>query len=513
MKRKLVAVIAVSVLLFVFLLLRSYAFISVSSDGMPAGENATYTILNQKDKKSTEIKGRSSFRRLVLRGSYEITARKDGKSYFGVIGTGGFLRTTKVNAKLVGEKARGFVGNSPDACMYKVSGVLMSMVCTDKLENLKIHMPSTANSPTFTKKIQSTVEGYVEGVATTKEGTIVLLNSAKKLTVHTAYLLTGDGQLSGGTILTDLTAEYYSLAKYKDGFIAYDDKGRDIFYYTSINAKPTKISTDGISDSSSLYSIDTQGDFVLLAYTNTNNREEVTINPEGIQTETEQASKTFARSKKTEEKSEVLIYSNGRFRRFDFNTAPTRIRLCGSNKLCLLDDKGTLEIYETAGTKPKYLYSLLGVTDIENIDLGLLVFRKEGVFLFDTASRSGSLNYGSDSSYSFCGIQATDNNYILCLVNKRGDRVALQIDQSKTDQDNIDKKVAQLLQLPGVKNVSVYDKSIFISPDLGELVYDESIKSFNYDPATKKAINDGINSKLVELGIDKSVYRVVNMSE
>jgi hypothetical protein len=88
--------------------------------------------------------------------------------------------------------------------------------------------------------------------------------------------------------------------------------------------------------------------------------------------------------------------------------------------------------------------------------------------------------------------------------------MALYVDRTQNNTDSIDKKIAGLNDLENVKSVSLYRNQLYISPGLGNPVYNRVTNSFGYDEALRKATNAKINSTIDELGIDRTKYVITN---
>ena len=124
----------------------------------------------------------------------------------------------------------------------------------------------------------------------------------------------------------------------------------------------------------------------------------------------------------------------------------------------------------------------------------------------------GFAEYSYGDSH-FCGMQKIDTSkYVLCS-NAGSETAALLVDRNTANTDSIDKKIQQLKKISFIDNVSIYGKYIFISPNLGPLVYDNSIKGYNYDPASKRSVSSKINEEIDKIGIDRKAYSIINTAD
>src|SRR5690606_35057373 len=98
------------------------------------------------------------------------------------------------------------------------------------------------------------------------------------------------------------------------------------------------------------------------------------------------------------------------------------------------------------------LFEVIGVNEFQYIGETLLAVKEEGVLGIDTSSRSGSIQY-TFGRYTYCGIRPSGANYLLCVINQKQKKAALLVSPSQ-DSDGIDQKIAELLQLGEVKDIS-----------------------------------------------------------
>lgn len=486
-------------LLIITLTVSNYSFISIEVTGSSPGGELTYRLLNQNGQKTTEIKTSSTkIKKIVPKASYEILVTQNEKSSFSVAKTGGFFTNTTVQAKVEQERSRQFIGNNPGTCMYYAGSILYTYGCSDSFSAVAIHVPATTSQPTYITKNTDAINGAVEGIAKTKAGVVALIGASEGSAsgaAHTAYLLQDGLKLTSAVALQDLDAHTsYSMKPYKTGFIVYDSSFSKIRYYASVAAKPETITGGSPDDRAMLpFLISTSAGSIITAYSN--NTQGETANLDSSNT-----------SKQV--KTDIYLYENGKTKKFAFNNSYTVIKLCGNQKLCMLGDK-TLSVYSISSERPDFLFSVKNVHTIENFANSLLVVREHEIIQLNVDTQSGFIGYRL-GDFQFCGTQDDIDGYLLCLIDNTSKKVALRINGAAVNNDNIDKKVEDLQKLSEVKGVSAYGKYIFISPNLGQVTYNNSLHSFGYDPATKKVINSKIDSEVTKLGVDRAVYKVIN---
>lgn len=488
-------------LLLVFSWVYSHSFITISVDNAQSG-NVTYLLTEQSSGKQTSIVGPASgIKRIVHKGSYEITAQQSGGTYFSVASVGGFLKTAHVHGALTPEEARKFVGNQPSPCTYYTGSILYSYDCNGSLAEAKLHVPASQTQPTYTKVKAITVPGdnpVIEGIVTTSEGSFMLVytNSNDPLTpAHSLYQIQNDLTLGGSRQLLELNnSTGFSIKPYKTGFIVFDAGFERVFYYENSAASPVSISIpQKKSSNQEIYANSIRGDAIAVSYANKDYEPNATAGT------------------KVADHTTIAVLQNNSAKEFTFNTAIGTMSLCGNNKLCLLTDK-QLGVYDITGNTQKLLYTLGGVVSIEDAGQNLLVSRASGVSRFDVEKRSGFMSY-SFGDVSYCGVGVDATGYTLCVNANRIGKVALRIDARTVNTDSIDKKVFNLTRASEISAVSAYDRYIFITPSLGEPVFDNNTGYYDYDQGTRQRVNADIDQLITKSGIDTQKYTVVNTAK
>jgi hypothetical protein len=501
MKKKIIAAALVIALLIGLQWLFSHAFITVALVN-PGSGNVTYQFISQPDQKLNEVQtAGTAVKKLVRKGSYEVLVKQGDSSFLAVVDTGGFLGTTSVRAELAPEKAREFIGNNPVACMSLAGGTLISYGCNDFYGNARMHVSSSAQQPTYTQPVDGEPDGLIQGILELNDTTLAMLktvtDSADPEQPFRLYTIEANGSLTNGRVLSGLDpSKSYSLRAYKSGFVIYDDAFERISYYSAPSAAAQPISLGTQSDNSLQPNTLNAGVSSITATYSNNTEGEVTDIHEPDHSKVQ---------------AEVVIADENAVRRFTLSGQFSDAVTCGRDKLCLLRGD-QLEVYGTSGNQLEPLFTLGQVAELASTANGLLVSRENGLIGLDVDTRKGSIYY-SFGEYTGCGLEATTSGYLLCLINGKQDKVALRINPTSTNNNSIDKKVAELLKLPEVKDVSAYGRFIYISPELGEPVYDEASNSFGYPPDVISAVNGRINQEIARLGINREAYTIVNTFE
>lgn len=482
--------------------LSGYGFIEITVT--PGGQDSVaYQLLNQGGEKTVSFTAGQKVKKMVRRGSYEVSVRRGDSSYFTVTKAGGWFKKTTVAASPQPEKRRKFIGNSPGPCMFLVRSILASASCNDYFHNLQAHLPATEAQPTFTRTSASDAVGIVGGIIKLAGSHWAYLYTPDAdeagNTEHTLYQIDENLNLSSGVLLSGLGSErLYNMQPYKDGFIIYDENFYQVLYWASPGATPVAISLKKPEGRDLLpYLLSAQGQSLVAIYSNAFESEKASLDEPEHTTKGSQ--------------SLVAIHDGQSEKQFTFNKHVALARLCGQNRLCVLAGNA-MEVYDISASSPKRLLDISGVKTFESFSpTDLLIIRAGEILSFNVEARAGSNEY-SLGDYEFCGIGYSQGSYALCLINSRRQVVALQIERGLANNDSIDKKISQLIALPEIGDVSIYGNFIYISPAEGELIYDEAVNGYIPDPALESAANAKIAQAIEDMKFDKNFYRIINVA-
>lgn len=482
-------VVMISGLLFWFY---SHAVIEISVSNQGSGE-ITYSLVSQPSQKNNSFKTKENkISKRVAKGSYEVLVTQGDKNYFTVIKTGSFLSKTSISAPLSQERLRAYVGNNPSSCMYYDS-VLYSYECGNSFGQVNKHIPADVSLPTYTDKFSiARATGLLEGLVKTSDSSVALFHlvDIEGPSVHVGYSLDGNLQPVDQVTLKELTTnETYSLVSYKRGFLVYNPTLDKLFYYSSLAATPDIISMPRPSDATlKPISLKVYGDTISVLYSSLSNEEQSTA--------------------PVKNKNEVVIYSDKSLKYFTYNGSVTDATVCGQNLVCLISNK-VMSVYKYNDNGRQLLYTVGDINTMQAIGDKLLLVRGKDVLSINTTEGKGQVDY-SLGDYGYCGLQIIDSTrYALCLTVNDNRKMVLLVNRGIENKDSIDKKIQKLQKLPSVSSVSIYGNRIFVTPKLGQLVYDEALKSYIYDPTTKQRVDRLINNELEALEIDKSSYIIM----
>ncbi|OGL36728.1 hypothetical protein A3F38_02320 [Candidatus Saccharibacteria bacterium RIFCSPHIGHO2_12_FULL_48_21] len=493
MRRKITFVIVSLAILASAYWLFSHSRLEITINSGSQNTNYSYQLYNQGNGKTESIKTSSkTLSKIVGKGTYEILVTSDETSYVAVVKVSGFLRTTKIHGDLRPEQTRHFVGNEPKDCTNYIQSVLISYNCGDLYSNIQTHQPADASQPTYTQKNTATgLSGYVEGIINSAESDLVLIKTIPTSEEqpddgHILYRIDKEMRLTDPVSLTSLSSEkVYSISQYKNGFVVFELTAPQAIYYPSARSNPTELKLEQPTDNS-LYPVamSVYGDSLLSVYSN--------------------------KPSDRNNRSEIVVYSSQATSSHHHlkGSLTTSTVLCGTKVLCTLTNN-RLDVFSLKTEKPQLLFNLFGVTDVDNFASETRVITSKGVVKLDVDSRSGFYEY-SFGDYSYNNISGDSTGYTLSINNSKQQKVAVRIDKARVNTDSIDKKVSELQGMAEVLFVSVYGNYIYISANLGDLVYDSVTGSYVYNGVIKKAVANKINAEIDKLGIDRKVYTITS---
>lgn len=492
MKKKIILAILAVTLLYAAYWVYGHSFIEITVNNTKSSEQLTFSFQKQGDDKASEAKSNSkTIKKLVSKSDYEVLVKQSDSSNLTIVRTNGFLRSTAINVNLTKEKERNFVGDNPADCVGYIESKIVSYSCGGLYGDINIHVPATQSQPTYALNNPNlTASGTVEGIVNTDEGNVLLLKSPENRDEgfilpagHFAHIVDENLKSLTVTRLEGLSADKtYSIKPHGGGFIVFDSKFEQILYYPSTKSKPETISLGALKEKG------------LLPYAL------------GI-SDNDLAGLYSTRQDSKDDRSEVTIKSQNSTRNFVFKKSYSAVQPCGANKLCLLGNDKRLEVFDTSGEKPKFLFAVNNVVAIENSQKGSLAVNSTGVLNLNTEDRTGYYEY-TFGKYTFNDIYKTQQGYILRITSNKNRGAALLIDQNSVNTDSIDKKTGDLQEMSEVSLVSIYGKFIYISADLGELVYSNELRSFIYNPDTQKSVANKLNLEIDRLGIKREVYSI-----
>ena len=465
-----------------------------------------YQLSKQGSKNVDSFKSsESQVERRLPSGSYQMVVYHNNTSFVAVVSLKGFFRKTVVDITTSPEHSRVFIGKSPAFCMDSINNQLFSFDCGDKYTSLKYHVPSTTTRRP--QRSTPTYEGLftnVEGTFHTSQGNFVLMKNntiVSGIAGHSVYKINSAADSltlakSQGTGLSDLDNNtLYKVRAYKDGFVVYAPDFSHIYYYTDRASRPTDLAIGGAKTKGLVANqgnFDVSNDTVLTTYSSGD------------------LSGSNLKSQQSGAKTEVVYGKPGSVKYFSINGYLSGAQLCGSQKMCLLDTKNVLSVYDISGKSPKKLYQIYNIDYIDDTPAGFLALNKgqQALFNVDIDKAVGYIEY-SLGDYQFNRLQETNGGFILSLTDNKKQEMALFIDGQKVDTDSIDKKILSVQNDPSL-TATTYGNVIFFNPYIGAVKYNPATRSFDTDPGAKAAAVVAINKAVDNAGIDRKTYTIAS---
>lgn len=489
------------ILCILFWWIYNHSYIEVERPSGSSGQ-VTYELVSQPSGELVTINSESAkIKKLVRKGSYEVSVKKEGSGSMSIVSTKPLLQTTNVSMQLHAEKSREFIGNNPSPCMYYDLSLLYSYECGSSYSRSRVHLPANNDIATTVQRPPNALDLSLESIYSYRGKNVALLrgfagmNAETEISATRLYDIKSDLSLDNKRDLKGVDSSVsQKITSYKEGFLVYDSAFMNINYYKDADREPEAIKISAPKNSGLIAkSLSTAKNRIAVSYIDSS------------------ASLEPAENGKTDRgSSAVQVYEDGHTKSFSFEQNYSIVQLCAEKYLCMVRDR-QLEIYNIDGDKPKLLVNVGNVYNLITKTDGMLsIFRYDGVFEFDIENKLGYVEYDL-GSYTPCGVQVVQaGGYVLCLINPNGDKVALYIDPKKDNDDSIDKKILTFLNQPYITNVSVYKNFVYISPELGELVYDSRSDNFIYDREIVRKTNQDIDELIANSGIDTSKYTIVN---
>lgn len=513
--KRLVVFLIFSVLLlvggYVLFYLYNHSFIEITVNGAAKGD--VRYILKQGGSSSEFTETRQPVRKMVSRGNLEVTALQDYGSAVAVTKTGGFLQTTQVTLDLAKEKDRAFVGDNPKPCMH-FDRLLISWQCEGIISTVAKHLPANNTTPTYASPITSSREPInTESLVQTKQG-IYLLTKAVSVEgkQHVLYPVSSDGDLvfEGNIPTPDLAGDKnYRSIKYRGGWLFYSVDGADFFYYENLSEPPRRIETQKPQNENlKLYDVSVVGNNIVSVYNEhfvpeTNGAAWVLTNNVRTEETTEDSDEGEKIDRPSPQNQTEVLVSSEQSQRYKLNFTAKQVRVCGQTLICALNGD-ELQVLDVSDESPSPLYTIPNVQQIEVVEGQLMVVNDVGVMEWDIESQKGYYYY-TFGDYRFCGL-LTKNRPGVC-VEEGGKKSLLAIDAQTNIKTPIDQLMLDIGRLDEVRTVTAYNNYIYVSPNYGEVTFNQQTGSYGYSDSSKSDVNAVIDRALKELNLPSS-YQV-----
>ncbi len=489
MRLRLMSRLLLVVCVTLFLLFGLYSFYQrgrISIKNLPQG-TTTIEMVKQNDTTTLEVTG-NTFDRILKAGTYTVLLKNGNDSQIFTAVVGNFFATTTISAGLEGQLPREFVAENPRGCISAVAESYISYPCDGPASGIVFHVPATKSSPTFTKKIQTVYDETGAQKSPEEIGVIedlVDIDGKKLLLAYT----TGDYGPSHN--IYELTIVNSNISLVLRGSI--EGLGDNVYYIL----KDAQVLTLKGKRSPSLFrgnSLDTLAPVKEVDEPNVVNYDVRSDMSSYLYNEAliKAGSEDF---EGTQSGSTIKLVAQGKSREKTFETSISKVSFCGEY-ICALDTKKSMVLYDKDF---RVVSSLKNISDFIAMDDKIYLFKDSELLVLNTATLTGNIVYSS-GELALSGMRIA-NGQIFAVVNSGKKEHLLLLGRG----DFADRALPELLANPFINTLSIYKKSIFASPELGDRVPTEE-GTYEYDPSVKAIARDSINQTISKLSADLAGY-------
>lgn len=493
MKKIVVLIIFLGLLVAAVFVASNQSYINITIDGDTTNSEYTYEITNQSSGKTTTKTSGRSLKTRMPKGDYQVTVRGGEESGLAVVKTIGFFRTTSKTVPLGQELSRQFIGQNPLSCMNYIQSLLISYNCNGRINDIQVHAPGTATSPTYTSKLPTVFDGYIESTFVLGGQTYVLVSLAPGYEdsgpPHGLYKIDPGPKAVFVRSLSELTpGEMYATKPFRDGFIAYSRTSSQAMYYPLAGGSPEKIDLTVDDAELSPVAMYASGSTAIAEYSN------------------DIGDSADSKSKSEKTKTVLVINTDGQKQTYSFKTIFSAFVMCGDQLLCASGEPDSLFVYKLQNGKAKLEYTISGVQSVSEIGGKTIVVRNSDILNLNATNATATIEY-SFGEYSYCGIAPANDGYILCVRSDKNTNALLIT--NKPVGFKIDQATEKLSGSKDAKSVSTYGSYVYVTPELGPLAYNESTQSFGYSAAAKETVGQRLRAESDALGFTENGYQVV----
>lgn len=516
-RTKIIVTLSAIVVLFLGLWVYRQSFIDVTITPVNDAET-TVTIIDQESGEATqEAADGDHYRRRVPRGNYEVVVEQDSAGAMAIVSTGSFFSATHVELELQHQNTRTPIAHGSLPCVNETDSTLVSWECNNLLENARVHIPATADQPTYKRRIQGVGSWVVESVSTINGDRYALIRLEAHDDggfLHGIYPFTNDHNIDvgGGRILNDLSSDgYYQLHSHKDGFAVLSETGESAYYYQGVSDEnPETIAVPRPESTNGLRMVEAHfGEHISVLYADellfppvTNNWLRSAEASTHEEEEGEPDTKEYRRAS--------FVSSNDAINELLLPPETTSATLCGAELLCARVS-GDVVVYRVDGDETSIVGRVTGVDKLlRRGDNQLWLSRENTVVRFSPETMTGTHAFATKGE--MCGAESGSQQSLLVCArqNPGGENTIFRLDPTETTSRPIDHKLAELRSLDEVRQITAQGKFVYVSPEVGELVRDSVTGDFRYDPKRVHDAAQAIDEKVASLGLEEDGYQVIN---
>jgi hypothetical protein len=459
--------------------------------GLPDDGNTVIELFDENGRIVEEVTANTEYVKTVKKGIYSIVLYGLNTSQVSTIAVDGFLSTTTLTASPQEEENRVFIADNPGDCVTDAFQNVLSYQCSGSLSSVVYHVPASQTLPTYTNTLRDSVTGLkitdsygsIETIIE-KDGQILALVFVTDDygTFHRVYNITLSNNIPVATYLYEINGlgdERLTAKSDTSGSVLLTGESTGTVYVGKDFRSLEKIDTPPIDELQQFsVSLGNERYFAALKK-NANATSEFEIVG---------ASNT------------IITISNDGSAKKELKTKNSILSLqsCGDS-ICVLDEKNILSIYDPTLAKIGFIHDVKSYSASEDGTLWCLTSR--GTIRYDIPYATGYLAYSNDalppteiSHYkgsTFITVESKSNSHLLRIGSG----------------DYIDEVVGLLIENQFVKAISINNKMMFVSPELGERIIDDQGK-YKFNPSMQKFVKENIESFIQENNEQFSGYNI-----
>ncbi|QQS65291.1 hypothetical protein IPO96_01925 [Candidatus Saccharibacteria bacterium] len=403
----------------------------------------------------------------IPKGNYAVRVYdKDNKtSLYSAVKISGFLKLSQVKGKLIREYGREVLADNPKSCINWIGGLVVSSDCGGPFAEVVLHKPAMATTPPVAEGDRS-ISGDVESIFSIGGESLVLIQTAN---LGQSLQVIGKFSTSNNEIKFSPTAQLpwikqsttYVVNPYRDGFVLSSVADSSIYYYPGLSAldKPQGLSIPQSTNPS----------LEIQSFAFSKNGEYAVLYSPPIDESVKQDSSEIVSSNN---KQAPIVLKNIK-----------KIVYC-KEFLCVVTTKG-LNLYKD-GALTMFIPN---IGDVIADDSKTYLVDNLGVLDFSLEESRGFYVY-TFSGYSYRTAAVADDGLIVSIRDEHG-VLAINLNKQLGDT-SIDTKIFELRGKPYIDKVSVYKNIIYISPNLGQPTFIQSIGGLGFSNEVKSSVKSSI---------------------
>ncbi len=493
-----------------YLVLTSFVSVKLADD------SGSYTLIvsDVNNGQTISVGDYSSGQKIkVNRGEYAVSVLHDSdSSYYKTFKSSGFMKTTEITPELKPLASFTGIGSGAENCAGVVSNILYSYPCNSSLGALRRHTVGTNTAPSykiipvFDSSDYFSEESVVEGLQSIDSGSYILLKVFEGLSSTSVHKLYKVSENSSGVLelmfidkLDFLSSDgLYTLKSLGNSrLLTYDPSDvRRIFAFEP-SSKPLAPETMNIP--STLTNLDSLADI---------STHKSTISISVYPNIGEEGSNT-------DEVEFIFGSKSSDFKRKLFNMkGPFKAAVCEDNGAyyCIEGDtyidiqNTSSEVHEPSSVKA----TEKGMKSKTFLGSKVIFSNETGIIVYDTSTFSGYYSYVFSEQEDISNLQTLNDNEFLFTANSGKQNDTVYKMNTSGSGKSISPFIDDINESNFIEKYSIYDKNIYLTPDLGDVEYSENTNDYRYSETKKTEVNKLINDLKAKHKDTLEGYTIIN---